>query len=41
MEIDLDIVDTIKIKMLKWYGHVQRMREEGLPKKVWMWAPGK
>jgi hypothetical protein len=35
-----DIIDIIKKKRLRWYGHVKRMPEErtkrGRPRKTWM-----
>lgn len=39
MGVKQDIVDDIKIKQLKWYGHVQRMPEERLPKQILKWTP--
>jgi len=33
------LLDDIKSKQLKWYGHVQRMEEERLPKNVMKWSP--
>ena len=33
------IIDDIKTKQLKWYGHVQRMEEDRLPKQVLKWTP--
>jgi hypothetical protein len=34
-----DIIDIIK-KRLQWYGHVNRMQEERLPKLIMEWIPG-
>jgi hypothetical protein len=33
------LLDDIKTKQLQWYGHVQRMEEGRLPKKVMKWSP--
>ena len=30
------ILDYIRYKQLNWYGHVQRMNEERLPRNLWM-----
>jgi len=32
-----DIIDIIERKRLQWYGHVQRMQEERLPKLIVEW----
>ena len=29
------VLDYIRYKQLKWYGHVGEMNEESLPKKCW------
>lgn len=39
MGIKHTIVEDIKIKQLKWYGHVQRMSTERLPKQILQWTP--
>ena len=39
MNVTHTIVDDISVNQLKWYGHVQRMNEERLPKQVLNWAP--
>ena len=39
MGIDIDIIETIEVKRLKWYGHIQRMSEERWPKKICEWTP--
>jgi hypothetical protein len=36
---ELDIIDIIEKKRLKWYGHVKRMPEERIPKLVMKWVP--
>ena len=36
-----DIMDTINMKRLIWYGHVQRMPEERWPKRVLDWVPNR
>jgi hypothetical protein len=35
-----DIIDFIERKRLQWYGHVERMHEERLPKLIMEWIPG-
>jgi hypothetical protein len=35
-----DITDRIERKRLQWYGHVNRMQEERLPKLIMEWIPG-
>jgi hypothetical protein len=39
MNVTRSILDDINTKQLKWYGHVQRMEEERLPKQVMKWSP--
>jgi hypothetical protein len=39
MNITRSLLDDIKTKQLKWYGHVQRMEEGRLPKEVMKWSP--
>ena len=39
MNVTRSLLDDIKTKQLKWYGHVQRMEEGRLPKKVMKWSP--
>jgi len=39
MNVTRSVLDGIKTKQLKWYGHVQRMEEGRLPKKVMKWSP--
>jgi len=36
-----NIMDTINIKRLIWYGHVQRMPEERWPKRMLDWVPNR
>jgi hypothetical protein len=36
-----DIIDIIEKKRLQWFGHVERMQEERLPKLIMEWIPGK
>lgn len=38
-EVSFNIIDTIEIKRLKWYGHLNRMGEERWPLKLWNWKP--
>jgi len=39
MNVTRSLLDDIKKKQLKWYGHVQRMEEGRLPKNVMKWSP--
>jgi len=39
MNVVRSLLDDIKTKQLQWYGHVQRMEEGRLPKKVMKWSP--
>jgi hypothetical protein len=39
METEVTLTDTIEAKQLKWYGHVKRMGEHRLPKKIYEWTP--
>ena len=39
MNVTMSLLDDIKTKQLQWYGHVQRMEEERLPKEVMKWRP--
>ncbi|XP_012228171.2 uncharacterized protein [Linepithema humile] len=39
MGIDGTLYDDIERMQLIWYGHVQRMGEERLPKKIMKWVP--
>jgi len=39
INVTMSLLDDIKTKPLKWYGHVQRMEEGRLPKKVMKWSP--
>ena len=39
MNVTRSLLDDIKTKQLKLYGHVQRMEEGRLPKKVMKWSP--
>lgn len=39
MGVRKTITDDIKTKQLIWYGHVQRMTEDRLPKQILTWAP--
>jgi hypothetical protein len=36
-----DITDVMGRKRLQWYGHVERMQEERLPKLIMEWIRGK
>ena len=39
MNITNYVLDYIRCKQLNWYGHVQRMEEERLPRKILEWCP--
>jgi len=39
MNVTRSLLEDIKTKQLKWYGHVQRMEEGRLPKEVMKWSP--
>jgi len=39
INITRSLLDDIKTQQLKWHGHVQRMEEGRLPKKVMKWSP--
>jgi hypothetical protein len=39
MNVTRSLLEDIKTKQLKWYGHVQRMEERRVPKKVMKWSP--
>ena len=39
MHVVRSLLGDIKTKQLQWYGHVQRMEDERLPKEVMKWSP--
>ena len=39
MNVTRSLLEDIKTKQLKWCGHVQRIDEGRLPKKVMKWSP--
>mgnify|MGYP000731146378 CR=1 FL=1 len=39
MQVEKTLTDDIKIILLKWFGHVQMMKENGSPKSVLNWHP--
>lgn len=39
MNIDKPLTTIIEEKQLTWYGHMRRMNENRMPKKVWEWTP--
>ena len=39
MSIKNSVLDYIRYKQLDWYGHVQRVDEEMLPRKILEWCP--
>ena len=39
MNVTRSLLDDMKTQQLKWYGHIQRMEDGGLPKQVMKWSP--
>ncbi|XP_030753973.1 uncharacterized protein LOC115880819 [Sitophilus oryzae] len=39
MKVEGNIVRDIQEKQLQWYGHVQRMADDRIPKQVLQWTP--
>jgi hypothetical protein len=39
METEVTLTDTVEAKRLKRYGHMKRMEEDRLPKKIYEWIP--
>lgn len=39
METNGTVLDTIKEKQMKWYGHLRRMEPERIPLRIWNWKP--
>ena len=39
MNVTRSLLEDIKTKQLKWYGHAQRIEEGRLPKRVMKWSP--
>ena len=39
MGVQNSILDYVQHKQLQWYGHVKRMSEERIPKKMTEWWP--
>ncbi|CAG9828338.1 unnamed protein product [Diabrotica balteata] len=39
MGVKHTIVDDIKTQQLIWYGHVQRMPDDRIPKQIFTWTP--
>ena len=39
MNIKNSVLDYIRNKQLKWYGHMQRMDQERLPRRILEWCP--
>jgi len=39
MGVTHTIADEVRVKQLRWYGHVQRMPEERLPKQIFKYTP--
>ncbi|PSN47039.1 hypothetical protein C0J52_09357 [Blattella germanica] len=39
MKVIESFTEDIKTAQLRWFGHVKRMREDRLPKKIFEWQP--
>ena len=39
INIKNSVLDHIRYKQLNWYGHVKKMDEERLPRKILKWCP--
>ena len=39
MNVKNSVIDYVKYKQLNWYGHIRRMPEERIPRRVWEWCP--
>ncbi|PSN38843.1 hypothetical protein C0J52_20913 [Blattella germanica] len=39
MKIKGSLTEVIKTAQLRWFGHVKKMREDRLPKKIFEWQP--
>jgi hypothetical protein len=39
METEVTMMDTTEAKQLKWYGHMKRMEQDRLPKKIYECTP--
>jgi hypothetical protein len=39
METEVKLTDTVEAKQLKWYGHLKRVEEDRLRKKIYEWTP--
>ncbi|XP_057670224.1 uncharacterized protein LOC130902259 [Diorhabda carinulata] len=39
MKVQHTITEDIRMNQLRWYGHVQRMPEDRIPKQILNWAP--
>jgi hypothetical protein len=39
METEVTLTDTVEAKHLKWHGHMKRVEEDRLPKKIYEWTP--
>ena len=39
MNIKNSVLDYVRYKQLNWYGHVQRMDHERLPRRILEWCP--
>ncbi|PSN57294.1 hypothetical protein C0J52_02532 [Blattella germanica] len=39
MKVKLSLIEDIKTAQLRCFGHVRRMREDRLPKKIFEWQP--
>ena len=39
MNVKNSVIVYVKYKQLSWYGHIRRMPEERIPRRVWEWCP--
>ena len=39
MNVKNSVIDSVTYKQLNWYGHIRRMPEETIPRRVWEWCP--
>ena len=39
MNVKNSVIDYVTCKQLNWYGHIRRMPEERIPRRVWEWCP--
>ena len=39
MDVKNSVVDYVRYKQLNWYGHIRRIPEETIPRRVWKRCP--